>query len=338
MHLDLLNYLACPRCRGPLRTAQTHLPYDDRAGTSATLKEGALHCLSCAEDYHVHNGIPHMLSPQLPRYAEKMREAQGWVAFAQDETWYEPDPKVDLALPFVVEQLGWPAAEASNWVGTSYSFRHMLAHYVRPGLRVLEIGAGKTWTGHYLLERGCSYHGCDIVTDPNIGLGRSRFFQETFGIEYEVIAADAEYLPFVDNSFDLVFAVAALHHALDLPQMIGEMARVCKAGGTVAGLSEGIRSYLAAPDAPAQDKEKSYGINEHVYTLSDYTRAYRRAGLSITELMRATSDDWFVSPGWRLLLRGMRAVPVVGERLATVTVLGFLHRYDGLTIFGQKQL
>lgn len=336
MHLDLLNLLVCPRCRGPLTTAQTHLPSDDTEGMGGVMMAGKLHCLSCAEDYVVRDGIPEMVSPHLPHYAEKMREAQGWVAFARDETWYQPSREVDLALPYVVEKLGWRAEDASNWVGASDSFDQLLEHSIRPGLRVLEIGAAKTWTAHYLIERGCHYYGCDMVTDPNIGLGRARFFQEEFGIDYEVIAADAEYLPFADGQFDLVFAVAALHHALDLPQMISEMARVCKAGGTVAGLSEGVRSYFAKPDAPKQDKEKSYGINEHVYTLADYTGSYRQAGLTVTKLRRASSDQWFVSPGWRTLLRGVRALPLVGERLATIAVLGFLHQYDGLTIFGRK--
>ena len=61
-----------------------------------------------------------------------------------------------------------------------------------------------------------------------------------------------------------------------------------------------------------------------------------QTGLTISELKRATSDEWFVSPRWRLLLRGVRALPLVGERLATEAVLGFLHPYDGLMIFGRK--
>ncbi len=338
MQSDSLEILVCPVCRGALQlTAAANAAANvDVAPITTTIADGELRCTGCGERYAIEAGIPIMLAPTLPGHASKVAEARGWVALAQDEAWYEPDPTVDLALPFVVEQLGWPAAAASNWLGAAHSFRHLLAHYIQPGMRVLEIGAGKSWGGHYLVEQGCTYVGCDLVTDANIGLGRAHFYQSHFDISYEVIGADAEYLPFADASFDLVYAVAALHHALDLPQMLRELARVTRPGGTVAGLSEGVRSFLVAPDAPSQDKEKAYGINEHVYTLLDYLRAYRSAELRPTEIMRATSDQWFLAPNWRRLLNGIQAIPVVGRWLAPGVLLGLLHPYDGLTIFGQK--
>ncbi len=46
--------------------------------------------------------------------------------------------------------------------------------------------------------------------------------------------ADAQALPFQDNTFDLVTNRIALHHYTDARQAILEMARVCKRGGRVA--------------------------------------------------------------------------------------------------------
>lgn len=63
--------------------------------------------------------------------------------------------------------------------------------------------------------------------------------------------------------------IAALHHALDLPRTLAEMSRVCRVGGVVAGLNEGVRDGATA-DTDVQAAEKTYGINEHVYTLTDY--------------------------------------------------------------------
>jgi ubiquinone/menaquinone biosynthesis C-methylase UbiE/uncharacterized protein YbaR (Trm112 family) len=329
MKESLLDYLRCPLCQRALTLAAT----PDEQGI---IYQGSLACRN-GHTFGIENGIPVMLSPELPGYKAKMGEVAGWIKMSQDEGWYAAQAEIDLALPFVVEKLGWPAKEASNWLGAGYSFQHMLDHYIRPGMRVLEIGAGKSWGGHYLVAQGCDYHGCDIVTDPEIGLGRARFYQEHFGIDYEVIAADAEHLPFADHHYDVVYAVAALHHALDLPQMIREMARVTKPGGVVAGLSEGVRSLLAASDADSQSKEKRYGINEHVYRLSDYRRAFRGAGLHVEQMMRATSYDYFVAPRWRTLLEAVQALPRVGNWLAVWLLLGLLHPYDGLTIYGRKQ-
>ena len=57
----------------------------------------------------------------------------------------------------------------------------------------------------------------------------------------------AKHLPFADGHFDLTYCVATLHHALDLPLMVAEMARVTKQGGGAAGLTRerGARSGAA---------------------------------------------------------------------------------------------
>jgi ubiquinone/menaquinone biosynthesis C-methylase UbiE len=40
--------------------------------------------------------------------------------------------------------------------------------------------------------------------------------------------ADASYLPFRDDAFDLVFALGALQHAVALERCVNDIARVCK--------------------------------------------------------------------------------------------------------------
>lgn len=277
-----------------------------------------------------------MLSPQLARYAEKMGEAHGWAAMSKAQGWYEASSIIDLALPDVVEKLGWDPIASSSWLGTSHSFHDMFKRFIRPGLRVLEIGAAKTWAGHYFVEQGCEYTGCDIMADSQIGLGRAHFFMEQFNIHYEVVRADAEALPFASKSFDLVFAVAALHHALDLPKMIGEMARVVKRGGIVAGLGEGVRAFRSDPAADIQATEKEYGINEHVYTLWDYYSAFLRHRLWVTHIYRAAGEEWFVGDVTKERLQRRKQLPLVGNWVATIDLLGFIHPYDGLSLYSTK--
>ena len=89
----------------------------------------------------------------------------------------------------------------------------LLDRYVegRRGLRVLEVGAAKAWASRFWLERDCEYVATDILVDPNIGLGRGAFYGD-----FARIQADGEHLPFADETFDLTYCVATLHHALDL--------------------------------------------------------------------------------------------------------------------------
>src|SRR5207244_13137202 len=112
------------------------------------------------------------------------------------------------------------------------------------------------------------------------GLGRGGFYERRVG-SFGRVQADGEHLPFADDSFDLAYCVAALHHAGDLGAMVREMARVTRRGGVVAALNEGTRALGRRGDAAAQAQEKRFGINEHVHSLYAYLWAFLRAGLLV---------------------------------------------------------
>ena len=114
---------------------------------------------------------------------------------AQEQGWYEADDRIDAALPFLNRDLGW---DDRAWAATEHGFQLLLDRYVRPGDRVLEIGAAKSWAAQHLLPLGCEYVACDLVVDPLIGLGRGRFFEERVG-PYLRVQADGERLPFADG-------------------------------------------------------------------------------------------------------------------------------------------
>jgi uncharacterized protein YbaR (Trm112 family) len=303
----LLEILCCPFC-----------------GVSLHQVDGALECASCSRRFEVEDGIPHMLHADLPGAREKLREAAGWLDKARAEGWYEPDDKVDAHLPFVTRDLGW---EDSIWIATEYSFQVLLdliGESMR-GLRVLELGAAKAWAAPYWRERGCEYVATDILTDPKIGLGRGSFYGN-FGR----VQADGEHLPFTDAAFDLTYCCATLHHALDLPAMVREMARVTAPSGVVAGLNEGTRGVLRSADNPDQEAEKALGINEHVHTALAYLLAFVRAGLRVTRFEPADGRQP-ESPGGKIV-----RLPRIGPPLATLAYLSY-KPYGGMTIFARRR-
>jgi SAM-dependent methyltransferase len=61
------------------------------------------------------------------------------------------------------------------------------------------------------------------------------------GLEVRAARADAESLPFADESFDLVLGHAVLHHLPDLNRAFAEMHRVLRPGGTIAFAGEPSR-------------------------------------------------------------------------------------------------
>jgi SAM-dependent methyltransferase len=304
----LVGLLRCPFCRAGVA----------RDGTGLT-------CAGCGRRFELAGAIPLMLHRDLPGAETKLAEAAGWLEKARSDGWYEPDDAIDVALPFVARDN--PSWTDLTWLANGHSFQVLLDRYVgqRRGLRVLELGAAKAWAAPYWRERDCEYIATDILIDAKIGLGRGSFYGE-----FARVQADGEYLPFAAESFDVTYCLATLHHALDLPRMVAEMARVTRPGGVVAGLNEGTRGLRASADNPDQRSEKALGINEHVHTVAGYLAAFRRAKLGVRRLERA--EGWPPVPYGGLLAK----LPKVGMSLGTFAHLTLSDGYASVSIYARK--
>jgi ubiquinone/menaquinone biosynthesis C-methylase UbiE len=111
----------------------------------------------------------------------------------------------------------------------------------------LEIGAGTGYFSLNLLQAGVVAR----ATATDISPGMLATLEENasrLGLDMQTAAAEAETLPFPDESFDLVFGHAVLHHIPDLKRAFGEFARVLRPGGTLAFCGEPSRygDFLAA--------------------------------------------------------------------------------------------
>jgi SAM-dependent methyltransferase len=301
--VQLPDYVRCPRCRARL---------------------DGLACSGCGRRYESADGIPALLDPGAPGIEAKLREVAAWPELAREQGWYEADDRVDAALPFLNRDLGW---DDPAWRSTEHGFA-LLLERVRPGMRVLEIGAAKSWAAQHLLPLGCEYVAADLVVDPVIGLGRGAFFERRTG-PYLRVQADGERLPFADGSFDLAFCVATLHHALDLRAMVRELARVARRGGTVAALNEGTRGPFRSGANPEQEHERELGINEHVHTVWAYLAAFAAARLVPTRL------EWGEGPE---ALRGRRTAAKLLRLGALPATLWALNRdaYGGASLFARR--
>src|SRR3954452_11956607 len=83
--------------------------------------------------------------------------------------------------------------------------------------RSLEIGAGTGYFTLNLLRGGVVREAVARDISPGM-LATLQPNAQRLGVEVEPRAADAEALPFEDESFDLVFGHAVLHHLPDLEQ------------------------------------------------------------------------------------------------------------------------
>ena len=106
--------------------------------------------------------------------------------------------------------------------------------------RSLEIGSG---TGYFTLNlMRAGLIGEATCTDISPGMLRTLSANaQRLGLDVKTEVADAERLPFPDESFDLVLGHAILHHIPDLPRAFREFERVLAPGGTVMFAGEPSR-------------------------------------------------------------------------------------------------
>jgi ubiquinone/menaquinone biosynthesis C-methylase UbiE len=105
---------------------------------------------------------------------------------------------------------------------------------------VLEVGCGLGTDAVNFARRGARYTGVDL-TEASIELVKGRFDFE--GLAADLRVADAETLPFTDDTFDLVYSHGVLHHTPDTQRAINEVHRVLKPGGTAMVMLYHKNSY-----------------------------------------------------------------------------------------------
>jgi ubiquinone/menaquinone biosynthesis C-methylase UbiE len=145
---------------------------------------------------------------------------------------------------------------------------------IGPGMRVLDIAAGTGNASLPAAQRGASVTASDL-TPELLDAGRRR--AEAEGLELEWVEADAEHLPFADESYDVVMSSIGAMFAPHHQDVADELVRVCRPGGTIGLLSwtpEGMIGGLfrtmgpfAPPPPPGAQPAPLWGSEQHVNEL-----------------------------------------------------------------------
>lgn len=96
------------------------------------------------------------------------------------------------------------------------------------GLEVLDIGCGQGIDLARYARKGAYATGVDL-TPRHVDLARAHL--AAVGLEAEVVAGDAEVLPFAAAAFDRVSANGVLHHTPNVEAALADVIRVLRPGG-----------------------------------------------------------------------------------------------------------
>lgn len=156
--------------------------------------------------------------------------------------------------------------------------------------RALDVSTGGGHTALALAPHVAQITASDLT--PRM-LAAARAFLTASGVtNADYVIADAEQLPFLDASFDLVTVRIAPHHYASVATAVREMARVLVPGGRLMVI-DNIAPEDATLDALLNRWEK-WRDPSHVrnYTASEWRRHLTGAGLDITnaETQRKTHD------------------------------------------------
>jgi SAM-dependent methyltransferase len=148
----------------------------------------------------------------------------------------EPSALEDLKTR---QQKIWSSGDYGRiaWITVPIARELTEAVEVRPGARVLDVATG---TGHVALEAArtmCEVTGIDYVPEL-VDVARRRAEAEGLDIAFQV--ADAEALPFADDSFDFVLSAIGVMFTADHDRAAAELVRTCRPGGHI-----GLASWTA---------------------------------------------------------------------------------------------
>jgi ubiquinone/menaquinone biosynthesis C-methylase UbiE len=195
----------------------------------------------------------------------------------------------------------------------------------------LEIGSGTGYFSLNLVQLGLVERLTATDISPGM-LKRLEATAEALGLAGAVatVTTEAEELPLEDESFDLVFGHAVLHHIPDLDRAFAEFRRVLRPGGMVAFAGEPSRygdrlaalpkraGVLAAPIwrratgarlRAVPETEQSHGhalegeVDVHAFAPADLRRLLRESGFE----RRRVGGEELLANAWGWALRTVEA-------------------------------
>ncbi len=197
MNIDLLQILACPRCRGALALSGAQ-------SERGEIASGTLTCSGCASVYPIVGFVPRFVPPE--NYAGNF--GFQWNRFRR--TQLDSHSGVPISRERLLLSGGWTADDLA-------------------GKRVLDVGCGAGRFAEVALSAGARVVAVDYSSAVDAcfdNLGPHP--------RLDVVQADVYALPFRPAEFDAVYCLGVLQHTPDVKRAFLALPAQLKEGGTLA--------------------------------------------------------------------------------------------------------
>jgi|SRR5689334_625208 len=176
---------------------------------------------------------------------------------------------------------------ATSWATREQVQQSALRLGLRPGLRLLDIGAGSGWPALFLARLS----GCEVVLSdlPLSGLriARARAVQDGLSSRCSVLAANGAALPFPGGKFDFIHHADVLCCTDRKREMLDECRRVARPGARMEF------SVISLARKPSDERELSLLQQSgppYPDAEGDYADLLRKAGWDVLERIDVTAE------------------------------------------------
>ncbi|MFH0826956.1 MAG: methyltransferase domain-containing protein [Candidatus Omnitrophota bacterium] len=290
MREALLTILICPKCRNNLLSLQKEevSPFE--------IISGKIICGHCGVGFGISEGIIDFLSDPN-EFVMRERKAMDNEEYITDETGHKYKITDETIQKFQDKFLALPEGDGSSFFKRGGSFQTIAEAsgrfystlenmHLTGNERILEIGAAFASFSYQFAKKGCRVVALDISNYLKVS---KLFIKDAF---FDRIFSDMHHVPFKDDSFDIVFGAAVLHHSKDLGAAFREIHRVLKKGGRFVLINEVSRGIFEKIH-PVFEKMQNKGYGDTAYTIPEWRRSAREGGFKKTRLeFLSLADDY----------------------------------------------
>jgi len=151
--------------------------------------------------------------------------------------WNKAVPMTFVDKPMTYEQKRKFRYELQDYMHDVFKFEKY------KGKRILEIGVGGGLDTSEFLRNGAEVVSIDF---SELSVKSASYMIKEAGLEPKIFLSDATKIPFQDNQFDTVYSYGVIHHIPNVENVLDEISRLLRPGGTFTGMVYNKDSLLYA--------------------------------------------------------------------------------------------